>query len=271
MNAALLRKTLRDSAALLALVTLAILAFEVVLVRAYRELPFDSIGVWLHRPFVRRLLEMYLGADPTAALTPTGIVTVGFAHPLLFALTWTLLLAVCTRVTVGEIERGTADLLLTLPLSRAAIYATTSAAWVLIGIPVSLAPLGGVCLGQWLSPLWEPIDLARLVVPTINLFVLYLSVGCVTMFVSSAVSRRGNALAIVLAGLLASFLLNFVAVLWSAAERIAFLGLLNYYKPLLYIRDGHVPVRDFVALGAVAAAAWASGLFCYSRRDIPVV
>ena len=269
MNGALVRKTFRDSWWLLILVPVAIVVFETLVVRAYREIGSEAAGFWMNRPCTRQLMRVLMGADLGASITPTVLVMIGFAHPLLHALNWLLLLTVCTRTTVGEIDRGTADVLLTLPISRASIYASVSSVWILVGVPVSLAPVLGVWIGEWLSPLWAPITFRPLFVLALNLLALYLSVGGVAMCMSSLVSRRGTAVALVLTGLLASVLLNFLASVWAAAERLAFLGLLHYYKPFTAIRGGPLPVDDLATLGAVAVVAWLSGLVCYCRRDIP--
>ena len=269
MNVSIARKTFRDSRWLLVLIPVAIVCFEALIVRALGELPIEMRAFWLNQPFVSRLVRMLLGADLGSGITPTTLVTIGLAHPLLYALTWTLLLTVCTRTTVGEIDRGTADLLLTLPVSRACIYASASLVWILAAAVVSVAPFCGLWIGQWLHPLWEPIDFTRLRTLVLNLFALHLSVGCMTMLVSSLVSRRGTAIAVVLSGLLLSFLLNFLATLWPAAERVAFLGPLHYYKPLLCIREGGVRMEDLAVLGAVSAASWLAGLRFFCRRDIP--
>lgn len=268
MNTAVLRKTARDAWWLLVFVPLAIVAFEVLLVRAFGELPPEAAAL-LERSFVKRFVTMLLGADLTAQFTATGLVTIGLAHPFVYAVTWALLLTVCTRTTVGEIDRGTADLLLTLPLSRAAVYASAALIWVPAAAAASGATLAGLALGQWLHPLWEPVDLRALRVVAVNLFALHVSVGCVTTCVASAASRRGTTTAIVLSGLLASFLLNFLATLWPAMGRVAALGPLHYYRPLVAVRTGQWPVADLAVLGAVAAVSWLAGLWCFCRRDIP--
>lgn len=268
MNPAIFRKALRDSGWLVLLVPIALVVFEVLVVRALSESGSESAGYWLHRPFTKRLLKMLLGSE-LGDITPTTLVTIGLAHPLLYALNWTLLLSVATRMTAGEIDRGTADLLLTLPVSRLTVYVSCSALWILAGIPASVAPLLGVYIGEWWAPLWEPVTFGPLWLLALNLLAMYLAVGGLTMLVSSAVSRRGSAIAVVLAGLLGSFLLNFLAAIWPAAERIAFLGLLHYYHPLPCIREGLVPVRDLVVLGSVGVVAWLVGALTYCRRDIP--
>ncbi|TWT45096.1 ABC-2 family transporter protein [Phycisphaerae bacterium RAS1] len=269
MNRAVVLKTARDTFWLALVATVGIMLFEMLFVRAMREVPVEIANYWLGHKVFSRLIEALVGARLAENLTPTTLVTIGFAHPLVFALTWALLLTVCTRVIVGEIERGTADLLLTLPISRTRIYLSTSVVWMLAGIPVSLAPWLGMCLAQRFVPLWEPIDLQRLAMLPVNLYLLYLSIGSSATLVSSLTSRRGAAVAIVLTALLASFVLNFLSALWPAAKHVAFVGILNYYQPLPMARDGVWPIGHLAALAGFALAAWLAGLIIFRRRDIP--
>ncbi|MBU0637930.1 MAG: ABC transporter permease [Planctomycetes bacterium] len=141
MSLAIVRKTFRDTLWVFLLLTLAIVAFEMLFVRAMSVFAGEITEIWFSKEALRRLIQMMVGADLAENATPTGLMTVGFAHPLLYAFTWTLILTICTRVIAGEIDRGTADLLLTLPISRASLYVSVSLVWLVCGVPISVAPL----------------------------------------------------------------------------------------------------------------------------------
>ncbi|HEY3243030.1 MAG TPA: ABC transporter permease [Phycisphaerae bacterium] len=269
MNAAVVRKSLREAAVLIVILTIAGVGFEIVFVRAMREFASDLTRVWFSRPMIRQLIGALVGADLAESVTPTGLVTVGLAHPLIYALTWTLLLSIGTRVIAGEVDRGTADLLMSLPVSRGSLYTSVSAAWMIASVVASFAPVVGIWIGQRVFPFWEPIEMSRLWLVAVNLLALDVGVSCVTLFVSTLVSRRGMAVAIALAGLLVSFLINFLVQLWPAVDRIGFLGLLHYYRPLAIVRSGALPWRDLFVLLGVALVAWLAGLWRFRRRDIP--
>lgn len=269
MNAAIVRKTWRDSWLPVLVVTAALLGFDVLVVRALSELPAESARLWLDRPLFRDMMTVLLGADLVAGLTPTGLVTIGFGHPVVYALVWAMPLTICTRVSVGEIDRGTADLILSLPASRASVYVSVSSVWLLAGVPVCLAPLAAIWIGERLFPFAEPIDFGRLAIVSVNLWVLCSCVGGITSMVSGLVIRRGTAVGISLAVVLASVLLNFLAMLWPAAERVSFLGLLHYYRPLPCVRTGEWPVLNMSVLALIGAAGWLIGWRKFCWRDIP--
>ncbi len=270
MNRAIVIKTTRDTLPLLGAVTAGLILLEMAFVGVFGEFVKEMEFIWTH-PLFQRFARMLVGADLGEEATVTALLAFGFAHPLLFAMTWTFILAYGTRVIAGEIERGTADLLLALPVTRGSVYASVSVVWVASGVPLSLAPLAGAWIGESLSPLWQPLDFSRLFILTGNLYALYLCAGAATLFITSLVSRRGPAIAVMLAWLLASFLLNFLSQFWTAAERISVLSIVHYYRSLPVARSGEWPIGDMAILVGVGAALWTAGLWCFSRRDIPAV
>lgn len=271
MNLPLFWKTLRDVRWLLVFVPLGILLFDVaairVLIEAARDLEF--LRNWLERPLVQFLVRAALGADFAGELTPTVLITFAFIHPLFFALLYTLLLAMTSGVLAGEVGRGTADLLLTLPLSRSSVYVTTSLAWALVAAGAALLPMGGLWLGEQIFQPANRLEYHRLWPVALNLLALTLGVGGVATAISGAVSRRGVAIGIVLAGLLLSDIVHFVAQFWAAVRPLAVLGVIHYYRPLPAVRAATPPWGDMAVLLGVGLAVWLAGWWHFSRRDIP--
>lgn len=273
MNRALVVKTMRDAAALLLVLTASILVFELAAARMLVEAAADLeyLRMWLERPLVQFLVRVAFGGELKGDLTSTLMATFALGHPLLWALSWTFLLTLATGVIVGEVGRGTADLLLTLPLSRRTIYTSVTLVCGAGTLVISFAPLLGLWLGERLFPPRQPLEFARLWPLSVNLLALNLGILGLTLLISSVVSRRGQAIAVVLACLLASDLINILAPFLAAVRRFAFLGFLHYYRPLPVVRSGQLPWSDLATLLGVTLVAWLLGLWYFSRRDIPAV
>jgi ABC-2 type transport system permease protein len=270
MNRALVLKSFRDSRALIAAALIVAAVFEILFVLAMKDVAPEVI-VFLRRfGFLQRLFQALISFDLSAGASPTMLVVLGLLHPFLSAVSWATLVAIGTRLPAGEIDRGTADLLLSLPITRASVYASTSLVWLLTGLALAAATWTGVALGTVLVRFPEPVDLTRIGMAGANQAALLLAIGGTTALVSCLVNRRGIAVAIVVALLLASFLVNFLAAFLTLAETIEFLGFLHYYRPVDIVRAGRWPVRDLCVLGAVAIVTWTAGLFVFRRKDIPV-
>lgn len=271
MSRAVFAKTARDSWLLGLGALVAIFALEAAIARMLVTAA-STLDRWqpvLELPLVRNFVHLIMGADLLGDLSPTAMATFGMAHPLLWVLAWALLIAAGTGVLAGEVDRGTADILLALPISRAGIYLSTSAVMLLLTLLVSAAPLVGLFAFNRVFPLDAPVDFARLAPVSVNFLALNLAVAGLTLGVSSASSRRGKAVAVVLAILLVSDLINLMVQFWDAARPLRFLGFLHYYRPLPIVRSGRLPPADLATLCTLAVVTWLIGLWYFRRRDIP--
>jgi len=230
----------------------------------YRQLPDQ----WLQIKFVQNMLKALLGTEVGSSVGPGVIAAIAWAHPIVLALVCAHTISFCTRVPAGEVDRGTIDVLLGLPISRTGVYLSESAVWLASGLAVIVTGLVGNFVGRWIYGSEQTGDSAQLVMVTANLYCLYIAVGGFTCLVSSMSDRRGWAVAVVFAVVLASFLLNFIAQFWIPAKSVSFLSVLSYYRPMFILRDSTWPVTDMVVLLGVGSILWGLGAIVFARRDI---
>ncbi|REK18205.1 MAG: hypothetical protein DWQ37_04780 [Planctomycetota bacterium] len=221
--------------------------------------------------FIQTFVSAMLGIDAAEQLGPEAFAAFPWVHPVVLAVVWTHALVSCTRVPAGEVDRGTIDLTLTLPVTRWGILASETIVWIGTGVVVLLAGLAGNEIGSQFVVEEFRVPLERKLIILANLFCLYLAVGGLAWLVSASSNRRGPAIIIVFVVLLASFLLNFLSQFWSVAERISFLGILDYYRPVYVLRDGSVPWYDMSILLAVGVVLWIIAGAIFARRDVCTV
>jgi ABC-type transport system involved in multi-copper enzyme maturation permease subunit len=226
------------------------------------------LEMWQQLDFLKPILQVLFSIN-VDEVTVGGLLSFGLVHPIVLIVTWGLIITICTRVTVGEVDRGTADLLLTLPISRLTIFTTTTVVWIAFGVGFSGCALLGMLIGEATVELSEGINYGRMAIVCANLFTLYLAVGGTTLLISSLLSRRGPAIGIVIGILLISFLINLLEALIPAVGKMKFLGFLHYYRPVEIIRDGAWPLSAMGVLMAIGVVTWVAGAVCFTRRDIP--
>lgn len=271
MNGAIIRKLIRDSLPLFAIVIIGVLVLETLIVGVFTELADDLQTVLLGTAFIRRFVTTILGAEIGDQLSVTGMMAFGFAHPVLYALTWAFMITTVTRELVGQIERGTFDLVLTLPVSRLSVYNSVTVVWLAAIVALSVAPLLGTWAGHWFFDVKESADFVRLAVVSVNLFALNVAIGGGVMLASSVCNRRGIAIGVVLGMLLGSFVLNFLATLSQTARHVSALGVLHYYRPLVVIRESGWPWWDMSVLVGAGIICWVIGAWRFAIRDIHAV
>ncbi len=221
--------------------------------------------------FIKTFVGVMLGVNTSGNLGPEAIQAYAWVHPVVLALVWTHALVCCTRTPAGEVDRGTADVIFTLPVSRWEILINETLVWIVASLFILALTLLGYLFGGQLTEASEPVALSRLLIVLANMFCMLMAVGGLAWLVSALCDRRGTAIAIAFAVLLTSFLLNFLAQFWNVAERLSFLGLLNYFRPLFVFRDGTVPWHDMSVLAGTAIVLWIAAGIVFSRRDVCTV
>ncbi|HIE98004.1 MAG TPA: hypothetical protein EYG03_07040 [Planctomycetes bacterium] len=231
----------------------------------------DIDKVFEKLPFVKPLITALLGMDPGDAFTAQMMQAFLWVHPTVLSLLWAHELMYCSRMPAGEIDRGSVDFLLGLPVSRWKLYLTETTGWILSGLFI----LSAGFVGHWLAssalePRMRPGAFATFSIMA-NLMAVYLAVGGLAFMVSCSSDRRGRAVGIMFAILLMSFLLNFIAQFWDPAKTVSFLSVMQYYRPAVVIQSGQFPVRDICILVGLASVFWIAGGVIFRRRSICTV
>jgi ABC-2 type transport system permease protein len=270
MNAAIVRKSLREALLPLSVVVLGVLIFEMIFIHAIGTYAEEILGMWARRPALKRIVQVLVGSEFGDQISATAFASLGLVHPVMLTLSWAFVLASVSRGIAGEVERGTADLLFTLPISRVRLYLSLTGVWLLTTALIAVTPWVGIWNGLRISPMWEPVDVRLLGIAAVNYYALLLALASATLCLSAFHPRRGVTIAILIGILVASFLVNFLEPFWNPArEQLRFLGILNYYRPFIIVRDEAWPVWNLAALLGSAVVLWCVGLWRFCTRDIP--
>lgn len=271
MNPGLMLKALRETLLTTLLLGLGLFILEAILGYVLPTFSERLSVQWAQLPIFQTLIKAIVGADTAGGIGPEIFSSLGWVHPVALALTWAHAAVVCTRIPCGEIDRGTIDILLGLPVSRWTVLISETIVWfassfLLIGLAFIGAALGRALVQSGIRP-----SLPRMAISATNLWSLYLAVGSLAWLISAASDRRGRAIGWLLLIVLTSFLVNYLAQLWDPARRVWFLSILRYHRPVEIMRTGRWPLRDIAILTATAAALWSLAGILFARRDLSTV
>jgi ABC-2 type transport system permease protein len=267
----LIAKTVRETWLITLLFALGLFTFEGLL--AYMLPLFDRqiLDYWAQMPFLKGMFKALLGTEVGESIGPGMIASIAWIHPIVLIMIWAYGIIFCTRVPAGEVDRGTIDVLLGLPVSRTRVYVCESFVWLTSGLLIMAAGLGGNLIGNIVANANTQGSIGHVIIVLVNLYGLYLAVGSLALLASSWSDRRGRAVGITFAVVLVSYLLNFLAQFWQPARSIAFLSIQHYYRPLAIIREGAWPTSDVLVLVIVSVVFWSAGVIIFNRRDICTV
>ena len=200
--------------------------------------------------------------DYASAAGYLGIELFSLMVPLLF-----LVAAIGTGAgtIAGEEERGTLELLLSNPVSRARVVVEKS-----VALALEVAALGVVLWAAlWVGALAVGMDISmwHLASATLAAVVLAIAYGEIAVLVGAASGRRGLTIGVTAALGVAAYLVNGLAPLVDALDGPQKLSPFYHYAAGDPLRRGlslgHLSVLAAIAIVAAAAAPWA-----FSRRDV---
>jgi ABC-type transport system involved in multi-copper enzyme maturation permease subunit len=243
-------------------------AFQVLLAFVTMRFFGDELEAWLESGFVRTMMNAMLGADVAEQFGPEALVSIAWVHPMTLYILFAHGMIAGTRLPVGEVERGTIDLLLGLPVRRAAAFGAEAVIGLSSAMVLCIASGLGHVAGHGLSG-GEHLRMALNAGPVlVNLLAVYATVAALSCLFSTLTDRRWYALGIVFLVVEAWMLIAYVAPFWMPARYAAYGSIMHYYRPLEVIRDGHWPVWDILVLFVFAAVLWAIAARIFQRRDL---
>jgi ABC-type transport system involved in multi-copper enzyme maturation permease subunit len=229
------------------------------------EKVFDAV------PFIKPLIAALLGVDPDRQFSAEMTQAFLWVHPTVLSTIWGHEIMYCTRTPAAEIDRGTVDFLLGLPVSRWKLFLAETVGWLVSGfLIICTGILGHVLVAQQYSADMRP-TMAVTAMILANLFSMYITVGAIAFLISSISDRRNKAMGGIFALLLFSFLVNFLARFWEPAQSWARISVLEYYRPATVIRDGVFPLTNVAILLSVGFVCWFMAGTILRRRSICTV
>jgi len=266
MNRGLIIRALRETWSTTALFGIVLLAAESAISYVLPSLQERLSQSWVQLPFAQSIIKAMVGADVSGGIGPEIFTSIPWVHPVILAVFWAHAIVFCTRIPSGEVDRGTIDILLSLPVTRWGLHISETAAWLLSTITILLLATIGNLIGSTLAAVqWQP---GRILLVLINLGALYAAVGAIAWLFSALSDRRGRAISAAFMVVVVSFLLNYLAQFWEPLQRFDSLSLLKYYQPLRVLRDGAWPWRDLAVLAGTALAFWTAAGIVSARRDL---
>ncbi len=271
MNRGLIEKSLREAGATSATVALGLFAVQVLFSRILPMFYKDVADSLFQVEFIRKIVTAFLGAELGSSIGPAAMSAMAWSHPIVLALVWAHAIIICTRVPAGEVDRGTIDILFSLPVTRMEVYIVETTVWLTTAAGVIGLGLIGNVIGGWSTEPQLSGTLGNRAWVSVNLLALSIAVGGMAWLFSSLCDRRGRAIGLTFSVLCASFVLNFLGAFSDAVEPFTILSLLEYYRPIHVLTGQAPPIRDIAFLTAFGSACWAAGAMILVRRNILTV
>lgn len=197
------------------------------------------------------IFEGYLSSEYMSLLWP--IIAVAFAVSL------------ANYISVREIESGTAETLLSLPVRRSRIFIERYLAGLLMTVIFSVTSLVGALPLAKLHHVSYVFD--NFVVAAVGCSIFAVCVFTLATLFSTIFSAKGNATMISSGALVIMYVMNVVSILNDKLDWLRYLSVFHYFNGSSLLGKGIYPSDMFAVLGGATMVLFAIALIRFSRRD----
>jgi ABC-2 type transport system permease protein len=206
-----------------------------------------------------------LGASVGDASTLIGFLHIELFSMILPAAMVAFAAGIASGFTAGEESRGTIDILLSYPVSRARIVLEKWLA-ILLACVVAVVVLFVFAIGgAAASASALPAD--RLAAALVMLVLIGLAFGDLALAISAFTGNRGAAIGITVALMVAMYLIDALSSVVQGLATIRPISFFRYYMGSDPLRNG-LNLGDAAVLAAVAAIFLAFAVVAFERRDL---
>jgi ABC-2 type transport system permease protein len=220
------------------------------------------------------LFSSYVSQFPDAFIKAFGIADIthfeGFIGAELLNFMWPLIVLVfvimsASSFVAGEIDRGTIEWWLSVPVARWRLLAAKQIA-LLAGIVVlAVVTVALIAIAARLAN--ESIGIGGLVGTAVVLAAFCAAVGGYTSLFSALFSSRGSAAGLAAGVTLASYLAGVLSGISKDVEWLKYAALTSAYHPQQALLAGGADAREVTILLALAAVCGVFALVAFERRD----
>jgi len=266
--AALTAHSLRRTRALLVAVALLLCAFQFLLTQVaaymYNRMAFNELA-----SLFPDALRTFAGPSGMAFLSFSGVVALGYFHPVVVASLVGLTIAVATE-PAAEIERRFVDLTLARPITRNIATARTGIVLaVVFGAVLSMmfvgTQIGLRCCTPAAAPRPSAATIASLAIALASVLACWAGLA----FAAASLSKRRAVAASSMAlAALVAYLLDYLGRAWTPAYRASVLSPFHYFEPMSIVIGAPLSAFDVAVLLAIGACGAGVGAVIFARRDL---
>ncbi len=218
--------------------------------------------------YPKTLLALAAGTSGPNFFTPEGFWSTEFLQLWWVVIVGGAVIAYSAGIISTDMDLGTIEYLLTQPVRRSALIISRFAgvaAYLLMYVLVTIGSIAGLT-----AYFGAEVKIRGLFAVGFNAFLFVLAVAALTLLFSLAVKGRGRAVVYGVAFLLASHLLNALALINSTVEKFQWLSLFNYYQTQKLLTTGKIIWGDAAVIAGAFAVCAAASVILFNRKDIAV-
>lgn len=242
--------------------------FQFIILKFVTTFDYSSIMMILLEQLPENVRAMF-GEDFISMLTVEGAAAFGFNHPMVLVILSIAAITIPSRHIAGEVETGTLELVLSLPIKRIKLLLNL---WISAAVFLFIIIFFALCSSLLSIHIFHQLTtelFVKMLKISSNLWMLFMFIMSLSMLLSSF-GKEGNKVAIRVAGItLIFYVLHFLSSMWETIRFTKPFNFFEYYQP----EDLMVGYRSFslhaVVLSSAILVFLIVSLYQFNRRDVP--
>jgi ABC-2 type transport system permease protein len=231
----------------------------------------DNESVKIFLQFIDKLsfVKSILGGDALQAGNVSGLIAIGYNHPLVLLLYMLFAVGIPTGLLAGEVQKGTMELILSRHVAKIHTYICAGLITVTGMFALVMVMFIGTIFATNLYDFGQAIPLYTFFKAAINGGLLASAVGGIALL-AAACFQRNTAVWLTVAYLVVNYFISIIAEWWPRMKFLNPATIFHYVDGQKIFSGGGWPLSDMAVLISVLSFSAFLGGVIWSRRDLPL-
>ncbi|MBW7991337.1 MAG: hypothetical protein FVQ84_15170 [Planctomycetes bacterium] len=251
-----------------ALIALVIFLFQI----AICGIVHDNESVKTFVLFLDKLpsfIKTALGGEALQVGNVSGLIAIGYNHPLVLTLYMLFAVGVPTGLLAGEVQKGTMELILSRHVTKTHVYICAGLITITGMFALVLVMFGGTVFATNVYEFSQEVSLYSFFKAAINGGLLAGAVGGIALL-AAACFQRNTAVWLTSAYLVANYFVSIIAEWWPRMKWLKPTTIFYYVDGEKIFTEPTWPISNMCVLLSILIISTLLGGVIWSRRDLPL-
>jgi ABC-2 type transport system permease protein len=216
-------------------------------------------------PFIKTIL----GGDALQVGNVSGLIAIGYNHPLVLTLYMLFAVGVPTGLLAGEVQKGTMELILSRQVKKNHVYICAGLITVTGMFALVMVMFIGTVFATNIYEFGQDVPLYSFFKASINGGILASAAGGIALL-AAACFQRNTAVWLTVAYLMLNYFVSVIAEWWPRMKWLSPATIFHYVDAQKIFNEAGWPLGDVAVLISILAVSTILGGVIWSRRDLPL-
>ncbi|MBN1806425.1 MAG: hypothetical protein JW837_14345 [Sedimentisphaerales bacterium] len=214
-------------------------------------------------------IKTALGGEALQVGNVSGLIAIGYNHPLVLTLYMLFAVGVPTGLLAGEVQKGTMELILCRYVTKKHVYISAGLITITGMFALVMVMFSGTVVGVNIYEFGQDVPLYSFFKASINGGILASVAGGIALL-AAACFQRNTAVWITVTYLIVNYFVSIIAEWWPRMKWLYPSSIFYYVNGEKIFREAGWPLGDMAVLLSILVASTLLGGIIWSRRDLPL-